>query len=386
MKSPADLRRVLSRQWHNADRRVSRLLAGGEAWPIDISIGLPSANDLVSRLDEVKQHVEQWRAVSIGEVLWSERSYRAAATAIRLPTHWRMECPGEWARACGDRQVASEFEFLSKIISQTDPTFHEILVRRRSLWREKTLEDVALASQVAMLLRPGYANGRPLRMLSLSGTEAESGTDTKFFERHSRLITVLLDQRFDGEVSQLGLEAFLNALAESDHWLLLVDLDGGLLPFQKQRVRSSELLERALPCERIIIIENETCQHLLPPLLGTIAVLGCGFDLDWTGASWLNKKQVAYWGDLDTWGLMFLGKVRKRIPHVQPLMMDQATYKQHIGAAVTEPISAPDASTGDLTKSEQSLYIRLRDSKQRLEQEFIAPGIVTRELRDWTNG
>ncbi|MCA9118688.1 MAG: DUF2399 domain-containing protein [Planctomycetaceae bacterium] len=386
MKSPADLRTVLIRQWHNADRRVSRMLAGGDAWPVDIPIGLPSAKDLVSRLDKVKRHVEQWRAVSIGEVLWSERSYRSTATAIRLPTHWRFEGPGQWVRASGDREITSEFDFLSNVLATTDSIFHDVLVRRRSLWRGKTLEAVALASRVAMQLSPGYAEGRPLRLLSLSGHAAEVGPDTKFFERHRRLLTTLLDQRFDGEVSLLGLEAFLNALTESDHWLLLVDLDGGLLPFQKQRVRSSELLERALPCERIIIIENETCQHLLPALPGTIAVLGSGFDLDWTAAGWLRAKQVAYWGDLDTWGLVFLAKVRRSVSHVQPLMMDQATYRQHIEAAVPEPVSAPDELPGDLTESEQSLYTRLRDSKKRLEQEFILPAIVTRKVHAWANG
>lgn len=35
------------------------------------------------------------------------------------------------------------------------------------------------------------------------------GIDTKFFERHGSLIVSFLDVRFDNDVSEMGLEAFL---------------------------------------------------------------------------------------------------------------------------------------------------------------------------------
>lgn len=93
-------------------------------------------------------------------------------------------------------------------------------------------------------------------------------------ERNGQLVTSLLDARFDGEVSRIGLEAFLGAFVEGDHWLLLMDLDGSLLPFKKMRVRSSELRETTIPGERLLIIENESCQHQLPTIPRTIAILG----------------------------------------------------------------------------------------------------------------
>ena len=70
------------------------------------------------------------------------------------------------------------------------------------------------AARVAFMLEPGFAEGRPLRLLSLEGI------DTKFFERNARLVTTLLDERFDGEVSRQGLETFLGAIVDGDHWLL----------------------------------------------------------------------------------------------------------------------------------------------------------------------
>jgi len=252
------------------------------------------------------------------------------------------------------------------------------LVRRRSLWREKPVDEVIQATRLAMMLKPGCAEGRPLRTISWEGI------DTKFFERNSRLVTTLLDARFDDEVSRLGLEVFLGAFVEGDHWLLLMDLDGGLLPFSKQRVASSELKCVSLPASRVLIVENETCQHQLPDLPDTIAVLGAGFDLSWTENSLLDDKQVGYWGDIDTWGLKFLAQARRNIKHVQALLMNSELYEVHRDAAVGEPVVAGTDCPIGLTNSEQRLYQRLLNEPDgRLEQEYLPTQTIHQTLRDW---
>src|SRR5690606_32849638 len=129
-----------------------------------------------------------------------------------------------------------------------------------------------------------------------------------FFERHRSLIIKLLDVRFNGLVSELGLETFLGALDETDHWLLVADLDGSLLPFRLMRVRHTELLTNSLPGSRLLIVENERCVHQLPKVLGTVAVLGAGLNLAWMEATWLSQCSLAYWGDLDTWGRTILAR------------------------------------------------------------------------------
>jgi len=75
----------------------------------------------------------------------------------------------------------------------------------------------------------------------------------------------MLDILFDGQVSELGLEAFLGADDEGHHWLLVADLDGGLLPFSQLRVRARELEEVPMPGASMLIVENERCIHQLPP-------------------------------------------------------------------------------------------------------------------------
>jgi len=332
-------------------------------------------------LDAIKRHVESWRRVRVGEVVWEPIRYRAAEAAVDIPTAWLLRRPSEWIDACGDEYIRRECHAMASLVEQTDAVFHPLLVRQRSLWRGKPLAEIVQAARLAMALEPGSAHGRPLRTLAIEGI------DTKFFERHGRLITMLLDARFDGEVSELGLETFLGALADGDHWLLVMDLDGSLLPFRKQRVRSLELQKTSLPGDRVLIVENESCQYQLPDVTGTIAVLGAGFDLSWAARLGAAQKRIAYWGDIDTWGLQFLAKAREVIGTLDALMMSVEVYQRFRDAAVPEPVVANASAPTGLTPSERPLYhLLLSEGRGRLEQEFLPVKFVQNTILEWANG
>ncbi|HET6247550.1 MAG TPA: Wadjet anti-phage system protein JetD domain-containing protein [Tepidisphaeraceae bacterium] len=378
MKSPDELKIVFRRRWEAAAKREAYLLGGADAWPIVASIGRPKPKTMASDLGAVKRHVDEWRSVNIGEVVWEVTSFRAASAPVEMPLYWRIRQPTEWVAACDDRAIRAEFESMSVFFEETDACFHSLLVSKRYLWRDKAIGEILQATRLALALKPLCANGKPLRTLSVEGI------DTKFFERNSRLITALLDVRFDGEVSRIGLETFLGAISDGDHWLLLTDLDGSLLPFRKQRVRSSELKNTRLPGKRLLIVENESCQYHLPDVPETVAVLGAGFDLGWVKASWLQSKQIGYWGDIDTWGLQFLATARQSLAHIDSLMMTPEIYEQNQDAAVPEPIVAGTQTPAGLNDIEQALYKRiLKESRGRLEQEFLPLAVVHEAIRCW---
>jgi hypothetical protein len=380
MKSPVELKVVLRRQWENSALREARLLGGANAWPVSVSIGRPSPRKISRALDDVKRHIEAWRRVRTGEVVWEQVKYRAASAPVDIPVAWKLSKPSEWIEAIGEVSVRQEFLAMGTVVEETAAEFHPLLVRRRALWLHKPVEEVLQTARLAMALSPGCAHGQPLRTVS------REGIDTKFFERNAKLLTAMLDARFDGEVSRLGLEDFLGALREGDHWLLVVDLDGSLLPFKKMRVRSTELSESSLPGRHLLIVENETCQHLLPTLPDTVAVLGAGFDLMWTEAEWLSSKRVAYWGDIDTWGLQFLARARTAIPHLVSLLMTEGIFDRFEHAAVTEPVIADTEVPKGLSDAESELYGRLlRESRGRLEQEFLPMAEVQQCLSHWVN-
>jgi hypothetical protein len=245
--------------------------------------------------------------------------------------------------------------------------------------QDKPEAQIIKAAEVALALTPGCATGRPLRALSVCGI------DSKFFERHRGLLIDLLDERFDGQVSELGLEAFLDAPDEGEHWLLVAPLSPELLPFAQQRVRARELAATPLSASHILIVENERCLHQLPKLPNTIAVLGSGLNLEWMNATWLKDKRIAYWGDIDTWGLVMLSAARTRQPHLEPVLMDRELFDAMCSAlSVNESRPADERPPEGLTASERDLYQHLRGlEKGRIEQEFLPREKVVAALEGW---
>ena len=392
MKSPQELAARLAQHWNSADWRERQLLGAAAAWPLTLAIGQPDTAVFLNDAAALRCHLQQWRAVEqhgLGSVQWQERRYRGSSDAIAVPTHWQLAKPSQCIAAIrhfkvpGHAQVKSDYARLSTLIAGVErPGFQRLLVRRLVQWRETPTEAVIAAAHTALQLEPGCAQGKPLRALAVQGN------DTKFFERHASLLTALLDERFDGEASRQGLVGFLGALPEDDHWLLIAPLSPDLLPFAQMRVRASELLTTPLPDSRILLVENERCLHQLPqPVAHTIAVLGAGLNLGWLAAPWLQGRRVAYWGDLDTWGLHMLATARHHLPHLQALLMDAATFSAHQHLAVAEPVHAPDSACGMLAPDEATLCVHLRtQQKGRLEQEFVPTNAVHRAVRAWVDG
>lgn len=378
MRSPDELASRLARQWQNADLREQRLL-NPESWPLKVSIGKPTGAAVKQQINQVRQHLQRWRGVAVGQVEWQAVRYQSSSEPINIPTTWILATPSEWVHATGVREIRKEYETLNRLAAAMDPRFHPLIIRRRSLIMEKPESDVIRSGELALQLQPECAEGKPLRALSLAGI------DSKFFERNRQLVTLMLDILFDGQASETGLEAFLGAKDEGHHWLLVADLDGTLLPFSQMRIRASELQTTQLPGQRLLLVENERCLHQLPTSPGTIAVLGSGLNLSWLKAPWLTDKTIAYWGDIDTWGLTMLGRAREQLRHLTPLLMDRGIFEEFgKEAAVKEPLPASPVAPSSLNSGEVELYNLLLQSTQgRLEQEFLPVKIVRAAVLKW---
>jgi len=378
MKSPTELSARLTKQWQNAELRATRLLSA-DAWPVQLPIGFPTAQQFVSQPTAIREHIALWRKVESGQVIWEEKKYIASSDFLELPKSWIINSPSDWIIATKNTNVIQEFKALEKIIPEVDSIFHRLIIRKRNLIISKPIDEVIKATRVSLNLEPNSAQGKPLRALSVNNC------DSKFFERHRSLITQLLDIRFDNVVSDIGLEQFLNAADESDHWLLVVPLDNKLLPFEQLRIRASELEKNELPATHIIIIENEQCLHQLPKLSNTIAILGAGLNLSWLKANWFKKKILAYWGDMDTWGLTILANARSKQSHLTAILMNQVTYDKYSDKfSVVEPQIADELPPPTLTDEEKLFYTALSSSdKGRLEQEFLPKSEVNNIFLAW---
>ncbi|EHQ4622768.1 hypothetical protein KQ096_005485, partial [Salmonella enterica] len=166
---------------------------------------------------------------------------------------------------------------------------------------------------------------------------------------------------------------------------LVVPLSPGLLPFKKCRVTTTELAATTLPVSRVLVIENEQCLHQLPALSDTIAILGCGLDVQWLSSSVLDEKRVAYWGDMDSWGLLMLARARLCRPTLDVLLMNRELFEQYAShSAVTEPVKAQEVIPDGLLPEEADFYRYLTSlSCGRLEQEFLPVDVVRVGLENW---
>lgn len=377
MKSPSEIAARLAKQWQQAFWRVERLLSS-ESWPLVIPIGKPSGRQFADQTGLVQAHVQRWRQITVGEVVFQDINFRAAAEPVSLPVQWVLHTPSEWAAATADGEVQQEFALLETLVGSVNQRYWEVLVRERALWRNKSVSEITAAAALADSLSPGMAEGRPLRLLN--GLRV----DTKFIERNTVLLTRLLDERYDGMASQQGLNGFLDAPDDKDHWLLVVPLEKGLLPFKRQRITARELADTCLPGSRVVVVENEQCEHLLPGMPGTVAILGAGLDVHWLSGEALKTKAVAYWGDMDTWGLLMLARARQALPTITPLMMSEAHFKAFCrDCAVPEPVQA-ELPTSGLAEHEVAFFHFLKAQPQgRLEQEYLPSQDVQRELLGW---
>ncbi len=132
-------------------------------------------------------------------------------------------------------------------------------------------------------------------------------------------------------------------------------------------------------------MENERSLYQLPPLADTVAILGGGLNLSWMQGHWLADKRIAYWGDIDTWGLTMLALARSHQPTLTPLLMDRATFDVcSEKCAVAEPVTAGSLPPSRLSEEEGALYRHLLQlEKGRLEQEFIAETVVKMAVCRW---
>ena len=401
MKSPHQLAEKLASQWQRSDWREAHLLPGNGAWPLELAIGAPSAQHFLTAGSAVREHLQAWKAITDsgpGTVQWAPRNYRGGAAPVDVPLEWILTRPSDAIAAISrwagreHAGVVADHEALATVLGEVNAVFHRLLLRRLSLWRHLPTAQAITATRVALQLAPGCAEGKPLRALAVAGN------DSKFFERHDSLLKALLDERFNGEASRQGLTAFLGASPEGEHWVLVAPLADGLLPFRRQRVTTSELRTAdpfATPvhatvrsAHRVLLVENERSLHQLPKQLpNTIVILGSGLNLSWLDAPWLQTCEVAYWGDLDTWGLAMLAIARRHLPQLHPLLMDRATFDAHAHRAVNEPVPCDDSALDGLTPDEAALARHLRGLAQgRLEQEFLPDRVVGDAVQDWLAG
>lgn len=377
---------VLRREWNNLRQLKDRLLAR-RTFPIVVPLKAPRGNAAVNDISHFQAFIEAWKQFHEQNwVRWEERHYRSLLTQS-VPTAFELHSFSELVAFIGEPAETRQAHWreVMQPLLDIDKSLYPVCVEHLTTmdtmdnWQSRALANVLLQ------LHSGMGQGLYLRALPLKGIH------TKFLETFDTIIASLLDVIYRGELSDAGgLKNWLDCLDAPRNWLYVRPLcnksKAAMGGFNCLQLSLDELATRPLPASRILIVENLQSGYALPELLDTVAVFGGGHNTAWiTAAKWLLEKEVAYWGDIDTWGFKILSDVREKIPNVTALMMNVDTFMRFQQFVSQEPTPCKHKMPA-LTQDEHELVEKLSKAYptvRRLEQEFLPSDYIVSQLNHW---
>ncbi len=215
-----------------------------------------------------------------------------------------------------------------------------------------------------------------LRQLSLPGV------DTKFIEKHRSVLgqwlNILLDEKqICYQYTGVGkFEERFGFLSRPETVRFRIpDPDLRIGDFSDLTVRADEFAELNIPVRYVFVVENDITALAFPFVKNAIVIFGRGYNFNHLAkASWINEKELWYWGDIDTHGFAILNQFRTYFPSTRSFLMDKKTLMSHQDHWGMENKPAT-ADLLELSKEEALLYEELKNNtirdSLRLEQEFI---------------
>ncbi|BCX88253.1 hypothetical protein MIN45_P0622 [Methylomarinovum tepidoasis] len=378
--TPANLRQRLQKRWRRGD-----FLAGAVAFPLRLPLKGPPAAAVTGQFEAVRAWVRAWQAQE-GRLELEWRSVRAAIGSQRLPTAVVFADRVRLLRFLG-RQAEQDTRRFEALRAETLARFPEL-----ADWLQRhpftVLKEAAHWDKVLAVLdwfKSHPRSGLYLRQLDIAGA------DTKFIESRRKLFMDLLDQVLLSEAideRHRGAAAFEARYGLRPKPVLLrfrlLDPALYLHGLSDLSVPLAEFARLELRAERIFVTENEVNFLAFPPVARGLVIFGRGFNVAVLGEiPWLRRRDLFYWGDIDTHGFAILNRLRAHLPQVHSLLMDRATLLAYRHAWVEE-LSPTAAALARLTPEECALYEDLRrdrlGKRVRLEQERVGYGWVRRYL------
>lgn len=391
MLLPDDVReRIRKEEWEHRSFFPAHLL--GDRQGCRFNLGSPSGRQATADPTKLREFREAWEQV--------EQQFQGVEPPVvdfkvrklqvfgeqRLPESANFPSLPVVAQFLGAAAVR-RLELLDSRLDpfrRVDSALGRAAARRAARIEEMSSGEAAMLARAIPQMRQGMGENTFLRSLPLEGV------DTKFVERNHQTILLILDEWKDGAVVESGgLEAWLGCLTKGEDRLLVRPLcpatRAAFRNGRKMWMTSDDLVALDMPGYRLLIVENETPAFELPEIEGCVAVASCGGNLGWMTAPWLDGREIAYWGDIDSWGFRLLSIARGHRPALRPLLMDHATWDKHPAIVVTEKLAVREIPQ-HLTAAEQALFVLLRDhanAPARMEQEKLDREWVVAALQAW---
>lgn len=383
-----------------ARAKLKKLYAKGEllslslmedTFPATLRVKRPSATALNQDLKAVAAMVASFQRLKL------TLNYATVNSRVmgeqRVPSELVFATPEELFAFIGKLREWKSFKTLYAEVTEREP-LSVILFQTHPLTLLENREALPSVLRVVDFLRGHGRSGLYLRQVEIAGN------DTKFIERHKRLISLfvnalLADPEYGLDVSSVAEEGFEEryGFRRKSPLIRFRFLDPELKPEDLRESEDMALDVNAFSKLRIgrcnvLIVENEITYLSLSSLPRTLLIFGAGRAVvNLKSVPWLKECPLFYMGDLDGAGLSILSSLRESLKdvRVQSLMMDEDTLRQYAAYAVESKVPVR-GEPAELTDEERNLYRLLSagglEGRDRLEQELIPLSVIVNRLRD----
>jgi hypothetical protein len=388
LKFPDDVQKELKRRFKNRHREWLEASGGPEkpeeiAWPLEITLGIPTENQALKQVEDVRAWVAAWQSWNgVGSLSWSERRWRKLGTQP-VPEKLLLASPGDVAQWIGEADRWDRAQQRYRHLIGRWPELAGNLTRYFAILADYCEVDyLRLIDMVAWIEKNPASNLYP-RQLPVSGL------DSKWLERRKGLLADLVDN-VRGESSSDGDFYGRCGLKAPPQLIRLRILDDSL----RQRVGGlcdlsapwEQLAELDLPVSNVFIVENLQTGLAFDDLPGSVVIMQLGYGVDVLGRlPWADRAHCIYWGDLDTHGFAILNRARSYLPELKSVLMDESTLRSHQDLWVEEKDQHAAETLPLLTDPEQAVYQAIKRNawgqSVRLEQERIAWDVAWKILQ-----
>ncbi len=434
MLLPKDVeKKILKQEFENKNNLTQRLL-GQRPYPIKINLQLPTEKKQAADFKSYQHFLEKWRDYPQQKFVKRIDKAYSFMQSTNLPCEFVINNEDEFleflppAYSKEIRTFVTRANALSLLFPNTQKEDFYFLLKRIIKFSSDDFEKIL---NVIPQLHENLGNGTLfIRALPLKGI------DTKFLENSDNEFIIMAtlkvagiikenlcndleeknideitnldsvqetsslssistekditnnEKNLETEINDTTLSKFLNVREKPKGFINVMLLDPELYHYYHGlsmfKISQEELYLKDLPCDNILVVENEQSGYMLPTLRNTIAIFGCGKNLAWSKADWLkSKKKIFYWGDLDSHGFAMLANFRENVgSRVQSILMDRKTIELHLEGRVNEPSSETSIKINQLTDDEQNALKFLQSSElNRLEQEKLEGEYVFHKLK-----
>lgn len=368
---PKELEELLLRRYNNQHK--AWLLGGGQ-WPLSLSLGVPTENDVANDAPGVRKWVDAWTGWSgPGKVSWTSRQWARMGTQ-QLPDTFELPSPLEVASVVGQgrRWMVVEKRYHRLIEQWPQLAGQPVVGRYFSVLSDYSDQDFSRLLAMLDWLEQNPSSGFAPRQLPVVGL------DTKWLEKRTGPITNLLRGILGNDgpgdfYSVCGLRRPTTRIRLRILCPRLRQRVGGLTDVEAPIL---ELAQLSISPKHILIVENLETGLALPDMDGVVAFMRLGNAVGvLADLPWLQGCCVIYWGDIDTHGYAILNRARSLFPQLSSVLMDQETFLSYRDLWGEEDPQCQETSLSLLTEQESVVFYGLRKGlwghQPRLEQERI---------------